>query len=63
MHRFLRRAAQCRRSDESLPEAISSVPNMTRRELVIVQDKDKARVSSSGKLTGPIVYEFRLAHS
>jgi hypothetical protein len=38
-------------------------PNMTRRELVIVQDKDKARVSPSGKMTGPIVYEFRLAHS
>jgi hypothetical protein len=35
----------------------------TRRELVILQDKNKARVSSQGKLTGPIVYEFRLAHS
>jgi hypothetical protein len=46
-----------------LPEAISSVPNMTPRELIIVQDKEKARISSSGKLTGPIVYEFRLAHS
>jgi hypothetical protein len=49
--------------EETLPSAISSVPNMTRRELVIVQDKDKARVSSSGKLTGPVIYEFRLAHS
>jgi hypothetical protein len=45
-------------ADAALP-----FPNMTRRELVIVQDKDKARVSPSGKLTGPIVYEFRLAHS
>jgi hypothetical protein len=51
------------RPDEALPGAISSVPNMTRRELVIVQDKDKARVSPAGKLTGPVVYELRLAHS
>jgi hypothetical protein len=50
-------------AEEQLPGAFSAVPNMTRRELVIVQDKDKARVSSSGKLTAPIVYEFRLAHS
>ena len=45
-------------ADTALP-----FPNLTRRELVIVQDKDKARVSPSGKMTGPIVYEFRLAHS
>ena len=45
-------------ADTTLP-----LPNMQRRELVIVQDQDKARVSPSGKLTGPIVYEFRLAHS
>ena len=50
-------------AEEPLPKAINSVPNLTRRELVIIQDKDTARVSSSGKLTGPIVYEFRLAHS
>jgi hypothetical protein len=47
-------------ADEQVPEAL---PKFTRRELVIVQDKDRARVSSSGKLTGPIVYEYRLAHS
>jgi hypothetical protein len=50
-------------AEEQLPGAISSAPNLIRRELVIVQDRDKARVSSSGELTGPIVYEFRLAHS
>jgi hypothetical protein len=50
-------------AEEALPSALSAVPNMTRRELVIVQDKNKARVSSSGNLTGPVVYEFRLAHS
>jgi hypothetical protein len=47
----------------SLPSAISSVPHLTARELVIVQEKDKSRVSSPGKLTDPVVYEFRLAHS
>jgi hypothetical protein len=48
----------------ALPDAIStSAPNLQARELVIVQDKNRSRVSSSGKLTGPIVYEFRLAHS
>jgi hypothetical protein len=47
-------------ADETLPEAL---PKLTRRELVIVQDKDRARVSSQGKLTGPIVYEYRLPHS
>jgi len=47
-------------ADEEVPEAL---PKFTRRELVIVQDEDRARVSSSGKLTGPIVYEYRLAHS
>jgi hypothetical protein len=48
----------------ALPPAISTTaPRLQPRELVIVQDKNKSRVSSSGKLTGPIVYEFRLAHS
>lgn len=50
-------------ADEQLPEVFSSAPKLTRRELIIVQGKDRTRVSSSGKLTGPIVYEYRLAHS
>lgn len=47
---------------ESLPGAISAVPQMTRRELVIVQDKDKSRVIAPSSLTGPVIYEFRVAH-
>lgn len=48
----------------ALPSGISSsAPNLQSRELVIVQDKNKSRVSAAEKLTGPIVYEFRLAHS
>src|SRR5689334_3925868 len=35
-------------ADEQLPPAL---PKIAPRELVIVQDKDRARVSSSGKLT------------
>jgi len=50
-------------ADEALPKALTSVPNLTRRELVIVQEKDTARISSISKLTGPAIYEFRLAHS
>ena len=46
-------------SPDQLPDAL---PKFAPRELVIVQDKDRARVSSAGKLTGPIVYEYRLAH-
>lgn len=52
------------RDTGALPDAISTTaPRLQARELVIVQDKNKSRVSSSGKLTGPIIYEFRLAHS
>lgn len=50
-------------AEEQLPGGVASVPKLTRRELIIVQDKDKSRVSASGRLTGPIVYEFRLAHN
>lgn len=48
----------------ALPDAISSTaPHLQSRELVIVQEQNRSRVSAPGKLTGPIVYEFRLAHS
>lgn len=47
---------------EPLPPAIGSVPNMTRRELVIMQNKTKARVTAPGALNGPVIYEFRVAH-
>ena len=47
---------------ESLPDAITSIPRMSRRELVIVREKEAARVSVPAALTGPVVYEFRIAH-
>ena len=48
--------------EETLPDAIASIPRMTRRELVIMREKDAARVSVPSALTGPVVYEFRIAH-
>jgi hypothetical protein len=47
---------------ETLPDGISAVPNMTKRELLIVQNKDTARVSAPSAITGPVIYEFRVAH-
>jgi hypothetical protein len=47
---------------EMLPDGISAVPNMTKRELLIVQKKDTARVSAPSAITGPVIYEFRVAH-
>jgi hypothetical protein len=35
---------------------------LTPRELVFLRDKDKSVISSPAVLTGPVVYEFRLAH-
>ena len=49
-------------SDDSLPESLQSIPDRTRRELVIVQEKDGARVSSPEPLSGPVIYEFHVAH-
>jgi hypothetical protein len=47
---------------EILPEGISSLPNMQKRELLIIQNKDSARVSAPSAITGPVIYEFRVAH-
>ena len=47
---------------ERLPESISGVPNLTRRELVIVQDRNRARVSLPASAAGPVIYEFRVSH-
>lgn len=49
-------------SDESLPDAVSSLPNIRKRDLVIVQGDQGARVSAPESLKGPVIYEFRLAH-
>ena len=33
-----------------------------RRDLLFMRQQDKAVVSSPAPLTGPVIYEFRLAH-
>ncbi len=35
---------------------------MTPRELVFLRDQEKSVISSPATLTGPVIYEFRLAH-
>ena len=47
---------------ESLPDAVTSLPNMRTRDLVILKDKQGTRISTPEALTGPVIYEFRLAH-
>jgi hypothetical protein len=48
-------------SDE-LPENMKDVPRLQSRELVIMRKEDSSLVSSPVPLTGPVVYQFRLAH-
>ena len=47
---------------EALPENLAHVPGAASRELIIMRQENQAVVSSPAPLTGPIVYEFRLAH-
>jgi len=45
-----------------LPPNLAQAPGAASRELIIMRQENQAVVSSPAKLTGPIVYEFRLAH-
>jgi hypothetical protein len=45
-----------------LPKALAQAAGETRRDLLFMRQQDKAIVSSPDPLTGPVVYEFRLAH-
>jgi len=47
---------------EALPENLKGVPRARSRELVIMRKEDSSLVSSPVPLTGPVVYQFRLAH-
>jgi hypothetical protein len=46
-------------AQEALPPGL---PQINPRELVIIQNKDTARVTSPSAFTGPVIYEFRVAH-
>ena len=41
---------------------ISQTPNLQARDLTMIQEKTKTRISTGGALDGPTVYQFRLAH-
>jgi hypothetical protein len=47
---------------EELPENLKGVPRAGSRELVIMRQQDSSLISSPVPLTGPVVYQFRLAH-
>ncbi|HUA57860.1 MAG TPA: DUF4384 domain-containing protein [Verrucomicrobiae bacterium] len=48
--------------DAELPQNIKGVGGMTPRDLVFLRQNDTSVISSPQSLTGPLIYEFRLAH-
>jgi len=48
--------------DEALPGNFAGVASATPRELLFMQDKGGVVLSSPSPLSGPVVYELRLAH-
>ena len=49
-------------AQEKLPDNLEHVPRATSRDLVILSNKDQSVISSPVPLTGPVLYEFRVAH-
>jgi hypothetical protein len=47
---------------EAVPKNLDSIALPTPRELLFIQEKGATVVSSPSPLTGPVVYELRLAH-
>ena len=47
---------------EAVPKNLDSIATPTPRELLFIQEKGGTVVSSPSPLTGPVVYELRLAH-
>ncbi len=45
-----------------LPGPLSDAAGQTRRDLLFLRQQDKSVISSPEPLTGPVIYEFRLAH-
>jgi hypothetical protein len=48
--------------DAELPQNLAGAAVLSSRDLVFLRQKDAAVVSSPAALTGPALYEFRLAH-
>jgi hypothetical protein len=47
---------------DALPENLQNVPRTKSRELFIMRKEDSSLVSSPVPLSGPVIYQFRLAH-
>jgi hypothetical protein len=47
---------------EDLPENLKGIGRARSRELILMQKEQSSLVSSPVPLSGPVVYEFRLAH-
>ena len=45
-----------------LPQGLAEAADKSRRDLVFMRQEDKSVISSPEPLTGPVIYEFRLAH-
>jgi len=47
---------------EKLPSNLSGVAGATPRQLLFLEEKGGTVLSSEQPLTGPVIYELRLAH-
>ncbi len=47
---------------EELPQNLAGANDSSPRDLLFMQQKDTAVIASTAPLTGPVIYEFRLAH-
>jgi len=45
-----------------LPQGLAEAADKSRRDLLFMRQEDKSVISSPEPLTGPVIYEFRLAH-
>ncbi len=45
-----------------LPPELAQAAGQSRRDLLFMRQEDKSVISSPEPLTGPVIYEFRLAH-
>jgi hypothetical protein len=47
---------------ELVPDNLSAAAEQGKRDLLFMRQKDTAVIASTEPLTGPVIYEFRLAH-
>jgi hypothetical protein len=48
--------------DVNIPQNLSDAASRSQRDLMFLRQQNKAVISSPEPLTGPVIYEFRLAH-